>query len=76
MRFKQSPPTSWDIRVIDPNTLSDEQAEYYYAKARRVVLDEPTYPRGSMGRLAIAAAYIRSQQRQLGKLIVKPELDF
>lgn len=68
MKFKQKQPTSWDIRALDPNTLSDEQAEYFYLKAIHAAADVEEQPPGSMGRLAVASQYVRHLQRHLRKL--------
>lgn len=68
MKFRQRYRPSWDIRILDPNTLSDEQAEYYYAKAIHEGADVEEYPEGSMGRLAVASEYVRFCQRSFGRL--------
>jgi len=48
--------TALDWRQWDPRSLSDEQAEFLYAKAKQLARDVEDFPRGSMGRM-VAAAY-------------------
>lgn len=76
MQFKHRLPASWDIRALDPDTLSDQQAEYYYNKAIREGADVDAYPEGSMGRLAIASQYVRFCQHNLRRLTEKPKPEF
>lgn len=65
MKFKYRQPASWDIRVINPNTLSYEQAEFFYAKAIHEGAIVTNWPKGSMGRLTVASEYVRHVQREL-----------
>lgn len=76
MRFKLRQPAAWDIRTLDPNTLSDQQAEYYYHKALHEGAEVEEFPPGSMGRLTIASQYVRFCQRNLRKLTLVPKPEF
>lgn len=76
MKFKRRQPASWNICALDPSTLSDEQAEFFYAKAIHEGADVDEQPPGSMGRLTIAAQYVSYCQRQLRKLTEVPKPEF
>lgn len=76
MPLKPKKSHSWDIRSLDPLKLSDAQAEYYYAKARREMHDIPDFPPGSTGRFTQASLYVRHVQTEMRKHTTKKAPEF